>query len=296
MSVDAEKRRAQTVDELHQKMMAMFLSAEGEPAPFEPQPTDVIISPFAKCGTTWLQQIFHQLRTGGDEDYDDISRVVPWIETAPMLGLDLSLDQKAEPRGFKSHLGYTDIPKGARYIVSLRDPRDALVSMYKFMEGWFTEPGAISPEAFAIGNFMHGERRGYWKHLVSWWEQRDNPDVLLLCYEHMLAEPETAIRRVADFCGIVLTEDLLALVKERSSIAYMLEHKDKFDDLMMRELSERAANLPPGSDSAKVREGKRGGYGGMLPDHLLEELAEIWRTDVTPSTGLDSYDDVLRCA
>ena len=47
----------------------------------------------------------------------------------------------AEPRAFKSHLPWMAVPKGARYIVSLRDPRDALVSMYRFMEGWFFEPG-----------------------------------------------------------------------------------------------------------------------------------------------------------
>ena len=56
---------------------------------FKPRPSDVIITPFGKCGTTWLQQMVHSLRSGGDLDFDDISRVVPWIETAYGLGLDL---------------------------------------------------------------------------------------------------------------------------------------------------------------------------------------------------------------
>lgn len=49
---------------------------------FSPTPSDVIISPFGKYGTTWLQQVCHDLRTRGDMDFDDISRVVPWLETA----------------------------------------------------------------------------------------------------------------------------------------------------------------------------------------------------------------------
>ena len=49
---------------------------------YRPRPSDIVISPYGKCGTTWLQQTFHTLRTGGDMDFDDISRVVPWIETA----------------------------------------------------------------------------------------------------------------------------------------------------------------------------------------------------------------------
>ena len=43
------------------------------------RPSDVVISPFSKCGTTWLQQIVHTVRTRGDMDFDDISRVIPWI-------------------------------------------------------------------------------------------------------------------------------------------------------------------------------------------------------------------------
>src|SRR5208282_1472525 len=85
-------------------------------ASYRPRATDIVITPYSKCGTTWLQQTFHCLRTRGDMDFDDISRVVPWIETARMQGLDLEAPQRAEPRGFKSHLSYAAVPKGARYV------------------------------------------------------------------------------------------------------------------------------------------------------------------------------------
>ena len=55
---------------------------------YRPRPTDIVISPFGKSGTTWTQQIFHTLRTRGDMAFDDISRVVPWIETSLALGID----------------------------------------------------------------------------------------------------------------------------------------------------------------------------------------------------------------
>ena len=115
---------------------------------YRPDPTDVIITPYAKCGTTWTQQIFHTLRTRGDMDFDDISRVVPWIETAPMIGLDINAPQRGSPRGFKSHLGYDFIPKGTRYINVIRDPVDAAYSSFKFTEGWFLETGTVSADDF----------------------------------------------------------------------------------------------------------------------------------------------------
>ena len=259
-------------------------------ASYRPRPSDIVISPFSKCGTTWLQQTFHTLRTRGDMDFDDISRVVPWIETAATLGLDLDAPQRAEPRGFKSHLSYYDMPKGAKYVVSLRDPRDAMVSLYRFLEGWFLEPGAVAITEFAQMRLANGGKEpGYWQHLISWWEQRDNPDVLLLSYEHMTDEPELHVRKLAAFCGIALDDSLLALTLERSSFAYMLEHKDRFDDAMMRKLSEERCNLPPGTDSAKVRKGGVGGHKTEMAAELAATLDAIWADVVAPKTGFRDY-------
>ena len=59
---------------------------DGEPFPlhdphalafFQPRPTDVIITTAPKAGTTWMQQILHQMRTGGDTSFGTIFEVVP---------------------------------------------------------------------------------------------------------------------------------------------------------------------------------------------------------------------------
>lgn len=293
MNDTVERRRATSMEELREKMSAMFAGASTGGAPFEPRPTDVIISPFSKCGTTWLQQIFHTLRTRGDTDYDDISRVVPWIETAAELGIDLNAEQRAEPRGYKSHLAYDHVPKGARYIVSIRDPRDALASAYKFMEGWFLEPGTVSLDEFARASFLQRpEKQGYWYHLASWWQHRDDDNVLLLSYEGMKVDPERAIRQIAAFCDISLDAELLRITLYNSSLEFMLAHKDMFDDKLMRELSERAAGLPHGSDSAKVREGIAGGHVHLVGDDVLKEMDEIWRRLIDPQLGYSSYPEL----
>ena len=256
---------------------------------YQPRPSDIVITPFGKCGTTWLQQTFHTLRTGGDMDFDDISRVVPWIETAKVVGIDLEAPQRAQPRGFKSHLSYDAVPKGARYVVSVRDPKDALVSMYRFMEGWFLEPGAVTIENFAASWIEPGD---YWKHLVGWWNVRDEPNVLVFSYEGMTADPEGHIRRLAAFCGLPLDETLLGLTLERSSLGYMLAHKDRFDDRMMRDVSEARCNLPAGSDSAKVRKGGVGGHKGELPPSIAAALDVKWAELAAPATGFADYSEL----
>ena len=283
-------KRAESLKELEEIQGKLFSPEEfGKGLKLKLRPDDVIISPFGKSGTTWLQQIVHTLRTRGDMDFDDISRVVPWIETSSALGIDLDAEQKSNPRAFKSHLDYETIPKGGKYIVSIRNPEDALNSMYKFMEGWFIEPGSISLEEFALKRFIASQ--SYWKHLASWWTHRNDTNVLMLCYEQMTVDPDALIRRVAEFIDVPLDDELLAITLEHSSFSYMLEHKDRFDDALMRELSETKANLPKGSDSSKVRKGKIGET--SMPEVVQAELDEKWRQLIKETLGFVNYAELV---
>ena len=272
--------------------MAKMASTDGRARglAFQPRASDVIISPYGKSGTTMLQQMVHTLRTGGDINHEDISAVVPWLETSTDLGIDIDAEQQANPRAFKSHLSYHLVPKGARYIVSLRDPKDALVSAYRFMEGWYFEPGSISIDEFANNGYLaRASERNYWTHFNSWWEQRDNPKVLLLAYENVVVEKPQTVAAVAEFVGIELTEALCATTLEHTSLEYMLRHKHLFDDKLMRERSEQVAGLPPQADSAKVRKGKVGENRHELPTEIRERMDEIWHERVTSATGLNDY-------
>lgn len=273
-----------------------FLESVQHGFAFEAKPTDVFISPYAKCGTTWLQQIVYGLKTGGDIDFDDISRVVPWIETAHFLGLDLEAPQPGPFRAFKSHLSRHEIPKGGRYIVSFRNPKDALLSNYRFFDGWHWEQGAVSLSEFARAGYLHNRdgnwRWSYWYHFVSWWEQRHNPQVLLLCFELMRQNPAKTVARVADFLNVEGDEALLALVLKQSSLEFMSAHKDKFDDLLMRERFEEIGFVPASGDAAKVRTGRVGDHRLELPPDISAEMDAVWAEVVEAQTGLTSYEAV----
>ena len=167
------------MEELAQIQGRMF-DAEGVLASiksYEPRPSDVVISPYGKSGTTWTQQIFHTLRTRGDMDFDDISRVVPWIEMGRRVDIDLNAEQRGNPRGFKSHLEFDQLPKGARYINVIRNLLDAAYSAFKFMEGWFLEVGAVDPETFVLAGTKDAR---YFKHFASWWPHRE--DEMCCCF------------------------------------------------------------------------------------------------------------------
>ena len=291
-------KRARTIEEFRQihHSSGDDRGEMAEALKFRPRPTDVIISPFGKSGTTWLQQMFHTLRSGGDTDYDDISRVVPWIETSVSVGIDLDGEQKANPRGYKSHLGYDHVPKGCRYIVSLRDLRDVAVSLYHFMVGWYIEPDTVGVNEFVRETILKAPPgRDYASHLNSWWAVRHEPTVLLMTYESMRVSPEDTIRRVASHIGVHLTDDLLALTLERTSLEWMLANKDKFDDLLMRQVGAKRSGLPLESDGAKVRSGKVGSHGEELDADVIAALDAMWAERVQPVLGFENYEQ-LRAA
>ena len=261
---------------------------------FKPRPNDIIISPYAKCGTTWLQQITHGLRTRGSMDFDEINSVVPWIEIAYDVGWDLDAPQLAEPRLYKSHVNWHDIPKGCHYICSFRHPYTAIVSFYRFFEGSMFEPGTISLEDLTRWRWPRdkADRQGYWYHLISWWEQRQNQDVLLLCYEDMMGNPSGTIQRVARFMGIELDDSLLDIVFRQSSREFMLAHSEKFNERHIREIGEKRAGLPPPIGFSKVTSGVSDDARYKLPSYLKQELDEIWQEQVQPKFGFKNYEEL----
>ena len=284
-----ERTRARSLEELEELNAKLFDGSTFATAmrTYKPEPSDVIITPFAKCGTTWTQQIFHSLRTRGDMDFDDISRVVPWIETATMLGLDINAEQRATPRGFKSHLGYNHIPKGAKYINVIRHPVDAAYSSFKFTEGWFLEPGTVTADDYVRADLPKWR---YFEHFLSWWPHRDDETVLYLVYEHMRDDLPRAVRQIAEFIGVELDDELFAIACENGSFEFMSRHKDRFDDAIFRRLSEESV-LPPGSDSAKVRAGQVGVT--TLGQTVIDEINGLWRKHVTPETGFETYEYLI---
>ena len=272
-----------------------FFTKEGWRAgqEFQPRPTDVLISPFGKSGTTWLQQIVHGLRTRGSMDFEEITDVTPWIEVAhDYKGWDMEDEQVADPRLFKSHLNWDEIPKGGRYIYSIRNPLDVAVSSYRFFEGWWFETGSIGIEDFTRDNIENYETSGYWQHISSWWEQRDNKDVLLLCYEEMKADLVGTVKTVARFMDIALDDELLELVVRQSSKEFMLAHKSHFDDHLLQAHFERRGATPTSPTASKVMPKSKNPERYTLSPELKDELDAIWDKMITQRFGFKDYSEL----
>mmetsp|Transcript_113931 Transcript_113931/g.368128 ORF Transcript_113931/g.368128 Transcript_113931/m.368128 type:complete len:330 (+) Transcript_113931:157-1146(+) len=269
---------------------------------FKPRPTDVFVVTYPKCGTTWVTQICHQLRSRGHMDFEEIAEVCPWDILALDCGQDLDADHAWQPRVFKSHERAGDIAPGAKYIHVCRDPKDAFTSFHRFLPAWAAlPPGAISAEEFAeavFGGVSHSG--GIWDFFAEWWQRRKDPDVLWVCYEDLKSDLRGQVRRIGNFMGVPLDDALLDIVVEHSSFAYMESRQRQFDEHLVFEKVRGQMGIPEdyvfGKVSvSKVRSGGgTTGEGKTLPPRVSEMLAHRWTLSVEPQTGLKSYDDMRK--
>lgn len=113
----------------------------------------------------------------------------------------------------------------------------------------------------------------------------------MFAYEHMKQDLDGTIRLVADFCGLALDDQLMDITRQHASLEFMQQHKDRFDDGLLRAKTEESV-LPPGSDSAKVRSGNVGER-SHLGDEVVAEISQQWRDRVEPVLGYADYQALL---
>jgi aryl sulfotransferase len=205
---------------------------------YEPRPGDIVISTPLKVGTTWAQRITAALVFGSAELPGPLMSVSPWLDCTyyPLVMQLMGLEAQDHRRFLKTHLPVDALPiySEVSYLVVGRDLRDAAVSTFNHARGVGNSEGrpleipksedVHTPELPKIPEDL----RRFWKryftrsafpwetdgwpynspthHLASWWELREEPNVLLLHYQDMLDDLDGQMRRVAAFLGIPVDE------------------------------------------------------------------------------------------
>ena len=268
---------------------------------FKPRSDDVIVVTWPKCGTTWMQQILHQLRSGGDMSFDEISDVVPYIEHAYDVEIDLGAEQQYQPRCYKSHKWYPDCPKGAKYIAICREPCATFFSFFNFYNGWFFERGQVSLHEFIEDYLLidmgvpktKQQLASYFVHLLSWWKHRNDPNVLFLFFEDMKDDLESTVRTVAAFIEIN-DEERIKQAVEMSSFEFMKQNERKFSEARFPRYRNGFCGLPTDIVYSKVVTGSVTKGREMMDEKTKEIIQAKWVEVVGKETGFQDYDELRR--
>ncbi|CAN7987984.1 unnamed protein product [Ixodes hexagonus] len=242
---------------------------------YEPVPDDRFVATFPKAGTTWTQQIgyliFHEgVPPSAAQDFHDSG---PFID---MFGADAV--KKWTRLGFvKTHLPYNLAPKSARakYLYLCRNPKDTCVSFfshttrfpcYAFEDGTFEE-------FFEVFMNEETDNGDYFDHVLSWYEHRDDFNVLFINYEDMKAEPNKFVLDIADIMDkdrhqlLLQNRRMLENIVKYSDITFMKgKAKDVFENLFARPSRDTAAHF--------VRKGTVGDWKGYFSAEMNERMEE----------------------
>jgi len=206
------------------------------------RPDDIVISTPPKCGTTWTQMICALLVFKTPTFVTSLDNLSPWLDmlTRDRASVVADLEAQTHRRFIKSHTPFDGLPHdpGVTYICVGRDPRDVFKSwdnhmdnmdmgaligareravglddvMEKLAQGppprpereidrfwaWADDPTPPT-EAISLVSTMH--------HVQSFWDVRDQPNIVMLHYDDLQADLEGEMRRLASRLGIDVPED-----------------------------------------------------------------------------------------
>lgn len=229
--------------------------------PAERRDDDLFLVEFPKSGVTWLTFLVANVNAllSGDQrniTFFNINDFVPDVQVTPHVGPPLL--RLPGYRCFKSHSPYIRRYRKTFYLV--RDPRHVMVSYWTFLKalGWWR--GTLEELV---------EHPGYgvaaWVEHVSGWLDRVDPaaSFTLIRYEDMVANPAGELQRLYQLLGVTLSEEILALAVERSSLERMRE-----SEALM------AAGHPALKNVEFVRRGGVGGAREALAPQIRRRIEE----------------------
>jgi hypothetical protein len=248
---------------------------------YRPTSSDVIVASGFKSGTNWTMQIAVQVAHRGLADFGHIHDVVPWPELPRSARFAVPAEDDAARRNsltglrvIKTHLPLGNVPyvAWARYICVVRDPKDVAVSSYFFLKRLIFGPTMGSINDWVRLSTM-GRGMGWAEHLASFWKRRDCDNVLFLTYEEMKQDLNGTVAQIAEFMGVDLTDEEVALVAEKSSFTYMKSVSEKFDPVGMG---------PPWADAvgSMLRKGVSGSSREYLTREQRRQIDHHWKKEL----------------
>jgi len=272
------------------------------------RPGDIIVDTYAKCGTTWTQNIIYQLLTNGDKNGElkNIHVEAPWIDLAPTpifksredkISFVKAIPNRKEKRCLKSHLDLCTLPyyPEAKYIYVVRDPRDVAVSLWNHLTALtqeFKDNARIvlddSYEKWAAG-WLVGQRDipgfpPFPVHVKSYWNFRHLPNLLLLHFNDLKTDLLGNLKKIASFTGIEVPESSWPAIVEHCSFEWMKKNETMFEPPLIMESSRFIHKGTNGrwEGDAKLPLEVLAAHESWLKEQLSPECFQWVRTGILP--------------
>jgi Sulfotransferase domain len=221
--------------------------------------SDVFLASYPRSGSTWTRFVLYEILAGEPSSFDNVNRGIPengiqWL-AKPLL--------PGRGRLIKTHEPYRREYGRAVYLV--RDMRDVIFSQYSREK----ELGILYDDFEGyLAKFLQGRISGFgaWqKHIDSWLESPlpRRGDLLLLKFEDLRKDMQSAIGRILEFCGVEVRAEAV-----RAAIA-----SNTLDRMREKETQSKTLHQASGGEEGRfVRKGAIGGWRERLTDEQLQMI------------------------
>ncbi|GJQ87477.1 hypothetical protein Trydic_g19237 [Trypoxylus dichotomus] len=265
---------------------------------FEVRDDDIWVASFPKSGTTWTQEMVWlvvnncdyegakellELRYGFIELLGIISSMVEDVEYVTPDPVH-KLDNTTGRRFIKTHLPWDLLPlqirngtKKPKIIYVIRDVKDVVVSWFHHAKV-FKETATDLHEFFKLFLTDNYKYSPYWGNILSFWNNRHLPNILILQYEDMIRDLPSVIHKTASFLETSVPEEKMEKLLRHLSFGEMKKNAavnmERLTELFNKDVDDK---------TSFIRKGKVGGYKEELTREMVE-LLDLWSKMNTEGT------------
>ncbi|KAJ6635541.1 Luciferin sulfotransferase [Pseudolycoriella hygida] len=284
-------------------MPRLFQDIGDEVLSFNVRQDDVWMVSYPRTGSTWAQEMIwllaNNLNYEGAKHLQQLRSPLlelsayfqedhnTWLKSN--MGTSVKLTQSLpSPRFIKSHLPWQLLPKNLstvnpKIIYIARNAKDTCVSFYHYLSLIHKVVGSFEEfcNLFLEDNLVCGSM---WKHMLGFWNHRNDTNILFLKYEDMKKDLRGAIYQCAEFLNV-------SHKLNDEEVSRMCAHLN-FDKMQRN----RAVNLealynPNGDETDEknsvkfIRKGQIGDWKNYMSDEMSERFDE-WIERNSYGTGL----------
>lgn len=210
---------------------------------------DIVVSTYAKSGTSWMQQMIGQMLFGPDPELP-VADMSPWLDLrVPPKDVKLPVvEAQAHRRFLKTHLPVDALvysPR-AKYIYIGRDGRDVVWGFYNHHSNanalWYQAlndtPGRVGPPIEHPPDDIRQYFRDwlardghpfwpFWENVRSWWAIRHLPNLKVVHFADLKRDMPGQMRELATFLNISVDAAKWPKILEYCSFDWMKANATK---------------------------------------------------------------------